>query len=177
MWILSAFLLGVVLLVVGCIAVFTYLRYRGARFVKCPETHTIAAVTVDAGDAALSVAIGNPRIHLSQCTRWPAAPECDQECLRQIEHAPEDCLVRNVVSHWYRDRQCAICGETFGEIHWHDHKPALIDREGRTVQWSEVPLADLVEYLDTHQPVCWNCHIVASFRHEHPELVTYRKER
>ena len=177
MWILIASMFAVVLLVVGGVALFTYLRYRGARFVKCPETRTVTAVTVDAADAARSAAIGNPQLHLSQCTRFRGIPRCDQECLRQIEYAPEDCLVRNVVSHWYKDRQCAVCGNVFGEIHWHDHKPALLDREGRTVQWSEVPLVDLVEYIDTHQPVCWNCHIVSTFRHEHPELITYRKER
>jgi hypothetical protein len=177
MWIPIASLLGVVLLVVSGVALYTYLHFRGARFVKCPETHAITAVTVDAGDAALSAAIGNPQLHLSQCTRFEGTPTCDQECLRQIEFAGEDCLVRNVVSHWYKDRKCAVCGHAFGEILWHDHKPALLDRDGRTVQWSEVPLAELVDYLDTHQPVCWNCHIVQTFRHDHPELVTYRKER
>ena len=177
MWIPIASMFAVMLLIVGGVALYTYLHFRGPRFVKCPETQTVTAVTVDAADAAFAAAIGNPHLHLSQCTRFEGVPTCDQNCLRQIEFAAEDCLVRNVVSHWYKDRSCAMCGHTFGEIQWHDHKPALLDRDGRTVQWSDVPLADLVPYLDTHDPVCWDCHIVATFRHEHPELVTYRKER
>lgn len=177
MWTLIASILLAVLLVVGGIAAFTYFRYRGARFVKCPENQKREIVTVDAGEAAFSAAIGNPHLYLSECTRWPEMRDCGQDCLKQIEYAPADCLVRNVVAHWYQDRHCAVCGHVFGVIHWHDHAPALVDRDGRTVQWSEVPLARLVEYLESHDAVCWNCHIVQTFRHEHPELITYRKER
>lgn len=177
MWFLIASIYAVLLLVAGGVATFTYLRYRGARFVKCPENQKLEAVMVDAGDAAFSAAIGNPHLKLAECTRWPEMKDCGQDCLKQIEYGPEACLVRNVVAHWYKGRRCIVCGQTFGEIQWHDHAPALLDTGGRTVQWSEVPLARLTEYMDTHEPVCWNCHIVESFRREHPELITYRKER
>ena len=177
MWTLVASIYGALMLAVGGIAAFTYVRYRGARFVKCPENHKIEAVAVDAGKAAFSASIGNPHLVLAECTRWPEMKGCGQECLRQIEYGPEACLVRNVVAHWYNGRRCAICGDSFGEIHWHDHAPALLDHDGRTVQWRDVPLAQLTAYLDTHDPVCWNCHIVQTFRLEHPELITYRKER
>lgn len=177
MWILIASILVALLLIVGGIAAFAYFRYRGARFVKCPENRKTEVVTVDAGEAAFSAALGHPHLRLVECTRWPERKDCGQDCLQQIEYAPEDCLVRNVVAGWYKDERCAVCGHPFGVIHWHDHKPALADDNGRTVQWNDVPVARLMEYLETHRPVCWNCHIVETFRHEHPELVTYRKER
>ena len=177
MWILLASFLVAIVVVSGGIAVYTYVRYRAARFVKCPENHRIEAVSVDAGEAALTAAIGNPQLRLAECTRWPEMKDCGQECVRQIEYAPEDCLVRNVVANWYRDKCCAVCGHTFGVVHWHDHAPALVDDQGHTVLWSDVPLAQLMTYLETHDAVCWDCHIVQTFRHDHPELVTYRKER
>lgn len=177
MWTLIAALFAVLMLAIAGIVTFTFLRYRGARFVKCPENQMMQAVTVAAGDAAFSAAIGNPHLHLCECTRWPEKKNCGQDCLKQIEHAPHDCLVRNVVAHWYEGRRCAICHDVFQAIHWHDHVPALLDTGGRTVPWNDVPLAKLTEYLDTHEPVCWNCHIVETFRREHGDLIIYRKER
>ncbi len=177
MWILLASILLAALLLVGGIAAFNYLRYRGARVVKCPENQKTEAVKVCAGEAAFSAAIGNPQLHLSECTRWPEMKGCGQDCIKQIEYAPEDCLVRNVVAHWYKDKRCAVCGNVFSVLHWHEHAPALVDADGQTVLWSEVPLSKLVEYLETHDAVCWDCHIVQTFRREHPELITYRKER
>jgi hypothetical protein len=177
MWILIASIFLALFLLVSAIAAFTFFRYRGARFVECPENKKTEVVRVSSGEAALSAAIGNPHLRLAECTRWPEMKDCAQECLKQIEYAPEDCLVRNVVAHWYADKRCAVCGHQFGVVHWHDHAPALVDDQGQTVQWSDVPLARLMEFLETHKAVCWNCHIVESFRHQHPELITHRKER
>ncbi len=177
MWLLIACIVAATVAVLGGVAAFNFLRYRGARFVKCPEDSRVQAVTVDASKAAFSAAIGNPQLELKECTRWPEMQDCGQDCLRQIEYGPQDCLVRNVVAHWYKGRRCAVCGHVFSEIHWHDHAPALLGADGRTLQWSEVPLARLTAYMDSNEPVCWDCHVVQTFRREHPELVVYRKER
>src|SRR3990172_600972 len=87
---------------------------------------------------------------------------------------PEACAVWKIVNTWYAGKKCAYCGKAFGEIHWHDHRPALLDPERRTVQWTQVAAEKLPEVFSTHWPVCWNCHITESFRREHPELVTPR---
>jgi len=71
--------------------------------------------------------------------------------------------------------KCVYCHKPFGEIHWHDHPPGLVDEQGKTVQWNEIPLENLQQTLNTHWPVCWNCHIAESFRRQHPELVTDRQ--
>jgi len=60
------------------------------------------------------------------------------------------------------------------ELHWIDHKPALLSPEGLLVQWSEVSIENFSTVLNTHLPVCWDCYIVQSFRLEHPDLVVYR---
>jgi len=159
----------VVPLVVG-----TYIRYRGKRLITCPETRKPAAVNVDAGHAALTAAVGHPDLRLKSCTRWPEREDCGQECLSQIEISPEGCLLRNILTDWYRGRNCVSCGREFGELHLLDHKPALLSPEGKTVEWSDVPPQDVPAVLATHFPVCWDCHVTETFCREHPDMIVDR---
>jgi len=158
-------------------ALRVYLRYRGQRVVKCPETQRPAGVRVAAWQAAERFFTGNPQIRLSECSRWPERAGCGQDCLSQVEADPAKCLVWNIVNEWYAGKSCVYCKKPFGTIHWHDHRPALVNRELKTVQWTEVPVERLLQYLETHWPVCWDCHIAESFRREHSELVTDRPRK
>lgn len=171
----------VVLAVVFAVIVFelfrslgVYEKFRGKRIVTCPENHEPAGVRVAAGKAAMESLVGKPHLQLSECTRWPEMAGCGQECLSQIQQSPKDCLVSVIVNRWYAGKKCAYCHKPFGEIHWHDHPPALVNENKQTLQWNEVPLENLRQTLATHWPVCWNCHIAESFRRLHPELVTDR---
>ena len=149
----------------------TYLKFRGARIVSCPETHEAAAVRVAAGDAALKATVGRDELMLKECSRWPERELCGQECLAQIEEAPKACLVSTIVNQWYQGKECAYCHRPFGELHWDSHHPALMDVNLKTVQWNEIPAEKLQETMRTHLPVCWDCHIAETFRREHPEMV------
>jgi hypothetical protein len=175
-YILFALLFAAVIAVVfeAVRALRTYLKFRGKRIVSCPETHQAAAVRVAAGQAALETTVGAPHLRLSECSRWPEREACGQECLAQIEEAPKACLVSTIVNQWYAGRACALCHKPFGQIHWHDHPPALIDAEKKTVQWNEIPAENLQQVMATHWPVCWNCHVAETFRRVHPELVVDR---
>lgn len=155
-------------------ALRTYLKFRGKRIISCPENHQPAAVRVAAGKAAVGAALHAPHLNLSECSRWPEKAGCGQECLSQIKDDPESCLVSSIVNHWYTGKSCVFCHKPFGEIHWHDHPPALIDAQRKTVQWNEVPVENLQQILASHWPVCWNCHIAETFRQQHAELVTDR---
>src|SRR5215470_11462087 len=131
------------LLVLGGIAVLTifyvllplmldaYGRFRGKRLVTCPETHHPAAVDLDLKRVALTVATGKGPLRLRQCSRWPERHDCGQECLRQIEADPENCLLWNIVSHWYEGKTCVYCHQRFGQLHRLDHAPALLGPDGR----------------------------------------------
>ena len=99
---------------------------------------------------------------------------CGQECLSQIEHSPEDCLVRTIVTHWYAGKACAACGKPIHEVEWQGHKPALLDPEGNTVFWDQIRTERLPEVFTTHAPICWDCHIAATLLREHPEVITHR---
>jgi hypothetical protein len=155
-------------------ALRTYLTFRGKMLVSCPETHQPAAVRVAAGKAALEAAVGNEQIRLSECSRWPERGDCPQECLAQIEEAPQACLVWTIINQWYQGQSCAYCHKPFGEIHWHDHPPALVDDQRKTLEWDKIPAEKLQEAFRTHRPVCWSCHIAETFRREHSELVVDR---
>jgi len=149
-------------------------RYRGQRIVTCPETKGPAIVEVDSLHASLTSTVGLPDIRLKDCSRWPIKGECGQECLTELDVAPERCLVSGVLMRWYNDKNCVYCRNTFPELHWTDHRPALLSPAGKLTSWNEVNLHELRTVLETHLPVCWNCFIAQSFRRDHPDLVVFR---
>lgn len=151
-----------------------YLKFRGTRVITCPENAQPAAVEVNATRAALAMLTGAPRLRLKDCSRWPEKRNCGQECLREIAAAPENCLLRAILARWYRGKSCALCGRPLGDIHLVEHKPALLNPEGGTLEWGDVPPETLPSLLVTHRPICWNCHVAETFRRCYPDLVTDR---
>jgi hypothetical protein len=152
-------------------------KYGGPRIVTCPETGRPTIVEVDALHASLTSTVRLPDIRLKDCSRWPIKKECGQECLTDLDVAPEQCLVSGVLMHWYRGKKCVFCNHPFAELNWTDHQPALRSPSGRLVAWKDVQLDDVRNVLETHLPVCWNCYIAQSFRMEHPDLVVFRPGR
>jgi hypothetical protein len=172
--------IAVVFLTAGVVlwrALHTYFKFRGARLITCPETRKPAAVEVDARHAALFTGIGGTDLRLEDCSRWPERKDCGQDCLQQIESSPEDCLVRTILTKWYKGKPCALCGKIFAEISWLDHKPPLMSPGKQTVEWSEIPPESIPNVLATALPVCWDCHIAETFRRRYPELVVDRPWR
>ena len=162
---------GVCLLYLLTIAVRTVRKYRGPMVVTCPETQQPAAVSVDVGHAAVTASFDATELRLNQCSRWPEREGCGQECLRQIEVAPEDCLVRTMLEHWYADKTCALCGRAIGPIHSWDHRPGLLAADGRVMFCTDVPAEQLPAALAADRPLCWNCEVAEEFRQRNPELV------
>jgi hypothetical protein len=164
---------GTILLLIRQIR--TYMHFRGARVVLCPETSAAAGVEMNALRAATpKLGRRSPKLVLQACSRWPERAGCGQACIRQIEAAPEQCLLRTILAQWYFGKDCALCHERFGEIHWTDHKPALMTTDGEAKAWQDVRAEDVFRITDTHVPICWRCYTVQSFCHEHPELVLNR---
>jgi len=153
-----------------------YLKFRGRRVITCPENQKPAGVEVDAAYAAFS-SFGTANLRLKECSHWPERQNCGQECLKQIEAAPEDCLVRTLLTRWYSGKTCAICRKPLGEIQWIEHKPALLSPDHITVEWREVAPEHVPEVLQSYLPVCWNCHVAATFRRKFPDLVVDRSSR
>jgi hypothetical protein len=84
--------------------------------------------------------------------------------LRQIEAAPEACLLRNILEHWYEGKACVFCHRPLGKVHWMEHPPVVLRPDGVTLEWFEVPPAKIPEALQTYLPVCWNCHVEEAIR-------------
>jgi len=152
----------------------TYLKFRGKRIVSCPENRQAAAVDLSAAKAAVQAFVGEPHLSLSQCSRWPERAGCGQACLAEVEETPNACLVRTIINQWYAGKECVYCHQPFHEIHWHDHAPALLDEENRTIEWKDIAPEKLQQAFRTHLPVCWNCHVAQTFRRVRPELVVTR---
>ena len=155
-----------------------FLRARGKRLVTCPESHYVAAVELDAQNASLQAFRGGDPLCLKECSRWPEMKDCGQECLTEVEALGSGCLVRNVVAEWYKEKTCVYCHKPLDNVvEWTGHAPALLAPDANTVSWDDIPAEKLREVFETHQPVCWSCHIAESFRRQHPELVTDRPAR
>lgn len=149
-------------------------KFSGEQVIICPETGKQAMVEVDARHAAVTSLLGQTDLRLENCWRWPIRQDCGQECLLQLDVAPAECLVRSVLEKWYRDKDCAFCARPFGEINLIDHKPALLNPEGVTVEWKDIPVSAVMEAMAIYLPVCWDCHIAQSFRRDHADLVVDR---
>lgn len=174
--IIAVLVVGTALFLVRAIpGIRAYLKFRGKRVVTCPETNKTEAVDVAAGEAALGTFFDEPTLRLSHCSRWPERQDCGQECLKEIEIDPENCLVWSLVWKWYEGKKCVYCQKPFSSLHHLDHAPALLGQDFRTVEWKSIRPEELPRVFATHQPVCWNCHVAESFRRLHPELVTDRR--
>ena len=158
-------------------ALNAYFKWRGTRLVTCPETRNSAAVEVDATYAALIAPISARGLRLKDCSWWPERKDCGQDCLQQIKSSPEDCLVQSILMKWYKGKNCAYCGKTFGGISRLDHKSALMSPGKSSLQWSTIPPEKIPDVLTEDMPVCWDCHIAETFRRNYSELFVDRPWR
>jgi hypothetical protein len=152
----------------------SWIKYRGNRLITCPENRRPAGVRVDARHAAATSLGRGLDLRLSSCSRWPEKAGCGQECLRQVEASPEECLVRNILTNWFEGKVCAVCGRPAGEIHEIGSQPALLRADKVTVELKRIPVDQLSDTLAASEPVCFACHMANTLVREHPELVVDR---
>jgi hypothetical protein len=170
-------LVALVLLAAVLRGLFGWWKYRGRRLVTCPENQRPAGVRLDSSRAALGGLLHPPKLQLMECTRWPEKAGCGQECLREIESRPGDCLVRNIVLQWYAGKSCCSCGRPFGAILAAGAQPAVLSADKMSVEWSEIPVDRLREILAESKPICFACHMANRMVQDHPDLITDRSLR
>jgi hypothetical protein len=156
------------------IFVKNYMELAGERVITCPENGCAAGVKLDAALGATRAVLGEHTVKIAECSRWPEKAGCGQECLAQIEAAPEGCRVRALLTHWYEGKSCARCHKDLSPASWPHNRPALRSPDGHTLAWKDVRAENVPAVLETHQPVCFDCHIVSRLVHEHPDRVVYR---
>jgi len=172
-----AVIAGILLVLRFQVAAREYWKLSGKLLVTCPENKHTEAVEIAGGRAAAAALIGGKQVELKACSRWPERRGCGQDCLSQLEQDPASHWIWNVATAWYAGKNCAYCRKPIVDLNHFDHRPALLNLEGRTIEWDEIPPQDLPETLASCLPVCWNCHIAETFRREHPELVVQRPGR
>jgi hypothetical protein len=168
---------GIVVLIAYSVAALRiYARERAPRIVHCPASGEVVSVRLAAGRAALGLQRRNA-LQVTRCTLWPAQKSCAQGCLNEIERLPDHCVFRQVLAHWYRDKQCAFCRRPIPEHHRGDLQPSLLAPDGRILMWSEIPPARLYEVLAAYRPVCASCDVAETFRQRHADWVVERPPR
>ncbi|HUB79749.1 MAG TPA: hypothetical protein VMB03_13175 [Bryobacteraceae bacterium] len=172
-WGVAIVVLAGLVIIVGR-AIRLWWTWRGARVIGCPENHRPAGVFVDAAHVAANPFGKSPDLRLSSCSRWPERAACGQECLKQIEAAPEDCLVRTILAEWYAGKHCASCGHPFGNISASGAKPAILCADKNSVEWNQIPAERLPETLAAGSPICFACHMGSLLIRTHPELAVDR---
>jgi hypothetical protein len=146
-------------------------QLRGARVVTCQETGRPAVVAIDVRHAIASDP-GEQAMRLRACSRWAERGRCDEPCV--CEAAVPASTPRAIVERGLRGKTCVFCRRTIEHVAFLGRYPALLQADGTTTPWPDMPLERLQESLGTQRPVCWDCHIAETFRRRYPELVTDR---
>jgi hypothetical protein len=150
-------------------------KYHGLMLVTCPETRRPAAVRVGIARAALREFVNRGHIELCSCSRWPERGDCDQDCLPEIEKAPEDHRVWQIASEWFAGKKCAFCRKPIERVSHLDHAPALVRIADRmTVEWRDLPAEDLPGAFSECAPACWSCHMTETFLRKFPGRAVVR---
>lgn len=171
-----ALFIAAVLAVYLVIAVRTWIRVRGTRVVVCPETQKPVAVRVDVGHAIASAVREKADLKLTSCSRWPESQDCDQPCVRQIEAAPVETRPKAIAAHFFGRQRCAICSHPIGTPSSLTLQPGFMDPATHQVYaWNDVPPQDLSRAIAAWRPLCPDCTLAESFRHDSPERVTDRE--
>lgn len=96
---ISAVFAGFAALFLGWRLAREFRVYHGTRVCECPADHTPAAVRVRAWHAAFTAVRGRPDLHVIACSRWPERENCNQACVAEIEHAPDQGRARAKIQH------------------------------------------------------------------------------
>lgn len=153
-------------------------RLREQRLVVCPETQEFEAVRLHAGAGPRNWLTDDAAHRLDDCSRWPEACDCEQDCRRQMAGAPGACRVQSYLDVYYGGRSCVLCGADVSDwARWAGQTPGLRTPDGRALSWQEIPLRELPAHLEVDDPLCWNCSVVERVVADHPERITERPAR
>ena len=151
-------LIGGVALGIGlCRISRAYRTFRGVRVLACPENQQAAAVELGNWRIVLTALLARPVPEVRNCSRWPERRHCDQSCVRDIQGTPRAALVETIVANWCQYNACSCCGAPLAKLHVGAHRPHLINRELKILEWKEIPPQELLQTLRSCEPVCDTC--------------------
>jgi hypothetical protein len=167
-------------LVLAAVSLLAHRRRRlgEARLVVCPDSQEFESVRLKPGMSPRSWFTDDATHRLSECSRWPEACDCEQECRRQLENSSAACRVHSFLDAYYGGRVCALCGVDVSDWSpWAGQSPGLRTPDGRAFSWEEIPLRELPAHLEVDEPLCWNCSVIERVCADNPERITERPHR
>jgi hypothetical protein len=149
-------------------------RFGSERLTTRPGTKQPAAARIDVALAVASDRGLAPAFHQSgsEHAEERSAPDQPSPETEQLPEASPSVVVKE----WARGRTCAMCRGPVTESWFAGHHIALLEPTGMTREWVDVGADRLALALATSLPLCWNCHVAATFRRTRPELVTDRDD-
>jgi hypothetical protein len=136
-----------------------------------PSAVYLLLIAVAAGALFLALAPLIEAWWRSRGKRLVTCPETEEPVALEVD--PMDAAFQAFLN---EGMSCALCGKELPVIFSvsGQHKPALLNSDRITFEWTDLHVEDLPEILATYQPVCWDCHIVETLYRMHPELITER---
>lgn len=96
------------------------------------------------------------------------------DLLKAEEVCPES-GPRSLMVEFFNDKACVLCGHDLS-VEPGQHRRALLSPEGMTLEWADLRVEEIPDVQDTHQPLCWDCHVIETLYRMHSGHVTEREQ-
>lgn len=81
---------------------------------------------------------------------------------------------RSLLVEFFNDKACVLCGHDLS-VEPGQHRRALLSPQGMTLEWADLRVEEIPDVQDTHQPLCWDCHVIETLYRMHSGQVTERE--
>lgn len=81
---------------------------------------------------------------------------------------------RSLLVEFFADKACVLCSQELS-VEPGQHRRALLSPEGMTLEWADLRVEEIPDVRDTHQPLCWDCHVIETLYRMHAGQVTERE--
>lgn len=81
---------------------------------------------------------------------------------------------RSLMVEFFNDKACVLCGHELS-VEPGQHRRALLSPEGMTLEWADLRVEEIPDVQDTHQPLCWDCHVIETLYRMHSGQVAERE--
>lgn len=95
------------------------------------------------------------------------------DLLKAEEVCPES-GPRSLMVEFFNGKACVLCGHELS-VEPGQHRRALLSPEGMTLEWADLRVEEIPDVQDTHQPLCWDCHVIETLYRMHSGQVTARE--
>lgn len=81
---------------------------------------------------------------------------------------------RSLMVEYFNDKACVLCGQDLS-VEPGQHRRALLSPEGMTLEWADLRVEEIPHVQNTHQPLCWDCHVIETLYRMHSGQLAERE--